>query len=36
MHDDRALVERRLARVLGQRLRPAIYPRTAPLRIAAW
>jgi alpha-mannosidase len=36
MHDDRALVERRLARVLGQRLRPAIHPHTAPLTVQAW
>ncbi|HEX3790006.1 MAG TPA: glycoside hydrolase family 38 C-terminal domain-containing protein [Pseudonocardiaceae bacterium] len=36
MHDDRTLVEDRLARVLSQRLRPAIYPLAAPLTIEAW
>src|SRR4051812_448396 len=36
MHDDRALVEGRLARTLRQRLRPAIHPHTTALTIEAW
>ncbi|HWC79957.1 MAG TPA: glycoside hydrolase family 38 C-terminal domain-containing protein [Pseudonocardiaceae bacterium] len=36
MHDDRVLIERRLARAMSQRLRPAVHARTAPLDIAAW
>lgn len=36
MHDDRALVEARLKRVLDERIRPAVYPETVPLEIEAW
>ncbi|MFH8558825.1 alpha-mannosidase [Streptomyces celluloflavus] len=36
MHDDRALVEARLKRVLDERIRPALYPDTVPLEVAAW
>ncbi|MFG2894168.1 alpha-mannosidase [Streptomyces sp. NPDC048248] len=36
MHDDRALVEARLQRVLDERIRPALYPRSVPLEVAAW
>ncbi|MFI6645086.1 alpha-mannosidase [Streptomyces sp. NPDC050504] len=36
MHDDRALVEARLRRVLDERIRPAVYPRSVPLEIEAW
>ncbi|MEV6651575.1 glycoside hydrolase family 38 C-terminal domain-containing protein [Streptomyces sp. NPDC051219] len=36
MHDDRALVEARLGRVLEERIRPAVYPESVPLEIAAW
>ncbi|MFG2923170.1 alpha-mannosidase [Streptomyces sp. NPDC048305] len=35
MHDDRTLTERRLARVLDQRLRPAVHARTLPLEVSA-
>ncbi|MGV9399878.1 alpha-mannosidase, partial [Streptomyces sp. NPDC003668] len=36
MHDDRSLVEARLRRVLDERLRPAVYPESVPLRVAVW
>ncbi len=36
MHDDRILVEKRLDRVLRERIRPAVYSLTAPLRVSAW
>ena len=36
MHDDRALVEARLDRVLRERLRPAVYPRRVPLEVSGW
>ncbi|MEU0135689.1 glycoside hydrolase family 38 C-terminal domain-containing protein [Streptomyces sp. NPDC006296] len=35
MHDDRLLTERRLARVLDQRLRPAVHVRSLPLEVSA-
>ena len=36
MHDDRLLVERRLDRVLTQRLRPAVHRDRVPLELAVW
>ncbi|MBO1335531.1 glycoside hydrolase family 38 C-terminal domain-containing protein [Streptomyces sp. VRA16 Mangrove soil] len=36
MHDDRALVEARLKRVLDERIRPAVYPQSVPLAVEAW
>ncbi|MEU1708625.1 glycoside hydrolase family 38 C-terminal domain-containing protein [Streptomyces sp. NPDC005706] len=36
MHDDRSLVEARLRRVLDERVRPAVYPESVPLRVAVW
>ncbi|MGP3691474.1 alpha-mannosidase [Streptomyces sp. IBSNAI002] len=36
MHDDRALVEARLTRVLDERIRPAVYPDSVPLTVEAW
>ncbi|MEV0470259.1 hypothetical protein [Streptomyces prunicolor] len=36
MHDDRSLVEARLKRVLEERIRPAVYPESAPLEVAVW
>ncbi|MEV5610607.1 glycoside hydrolase family 38 C-terminal domain-containing protein [Streptomyces sp. NPDC052225] len=36
MHDDRSLVESRLRRVLGERIRPAVYPRSVPLDVSVW
>ncbi|NGO81041.1 alpha-mannosidase [Streptomyces sp. YC504] len=36
MHDDRALVEARLKRVLEERIRPAVYPESVPLTVEAW
>ncbi|MGW2410281.1 alpha-mannosidase [Streptomyces sp. NPDC001739] len=36
MHDDRALVEARLKRVLDERIRPALHPESVPLEVAAW
>ncbi|MDF3301700.1 alpha-mannosidase [Streptomyces tropicalis] len=36
MHDDRSLVEGRLRRVLDERIRPAVYPESVPLRVAVW
>ncbi|MFJ4654099.1 alpha-mannosidase [Nocardia sp. NPDC088792] len=36
MHDDRRLIEVRLARVLSERIAPAIYPESVPLRASMW
>lgn len=36
MHHDRTSTERRLARVLDQRLRPAVYRESLPLDVAIW
>ncbi|MQY26147.1 alpha-mannosidase [Nocardia aurantia] len=36
MHDDRRLIEDRLARVLRERIVPAIHPRSVPLRASIW
>ncbi|MFE4060673.1 alpha-mannosidase [Streptomyces sp. NPDC059096] len=36
MHDDRTLVEGRLKRVLGERIRPAVHPESIPLDVAVW
>lgn len=36
MHHDRTVTERRLARVLDQRLRPAVYRESLPLDVAIW
>ncbi|WP_280361042.1 alpha-mannosidase [Nocardia wallacei] len=36
MHDDRRLVEDRLGRVLTERIVPAIYPESVPLRASIW
>ncbi|HWS38436.1 MAG TPA: glycoside hydrolase family 38 C-terminal domain-containing protein [Actinoplanes sp.] len=36
MHDDRKLVERRLDRVLKERVLPAAYSERIPLRLSAW
>ncbi|WP_084074251.1 glycoside hydrolase family 38 C-terminal domain-containing protein [Demequina sp. NBRC 110052] len=36
MHDNRVLVEERIARFLNERLEPAIYRDRAPLTISAW
>ncbi|HET9169996.1 MAG TPA: glycoside hydrolase family 38 C-terminal domain-containing protein [Actinospica sp.] len=36
MHDDRKIVEARLDRVLGERIRPAVYPASVPLELAVW
>src|SRR2546423_4778279 len=36
MHDDRVLVERRLDRILAERVRPAKYAATVPLELAVW
>ncbi|HZA04061.1 MAG TPA: glycoside hydrolase family 38 C-terminal domain-containing protein [Propionibacteriaceae bacterium] len=36
MHDDVARVERRVARFLDERLRPAVYRRQSPLTVSSW
>ncbi|HEV2371033.1 MAG TPA: glycoside hydrolase family 38 C-terminal domain-containing protein [Streptosporangiaceae bacterium] len=36
MHDDRLLTERRMERVLRERIRPAVHGATVPLQVAAW
>ncbi|PZF86518.1 alpha-mannosidase [Jiangella anatolica] len=36
MHDNRALVENRLRRVLNQRLKPAVHRTLAPLTLSVW
>ncbi|HEX5562043.1 MAG TPA: glycoside hydrolase family 38 C-terminal domain-containing protein [Nocardioidaceae bacterium] len=36
MHDDRVQVERRVGRMLAERLRPAVYGESVPLSLASW
>ncbi|MFB7914505.1 alpha-mannosidase [Streptomyces sp. NPDC056061] len=36
MHDDRTLTEERLDRVLRERIRPAVHPRSAPMEFEIW
>ncbi len=36
MHDDRVLVESRIARILRERVRPAIHGARAPLDVGVW
>ena len=36
MHDDRVVVERRIERVLRERLRPAVYADEVPLTVEVW
>ena len=36
MHDDRSIVEHRLRRVLGERIRPAVHSQSTPLTIERW
>ena len=36
MHDNRVLLEARIERVIRERIKPAVYRRTAPLTIASW
>ncbi|TLS46676.1 alpha-mannosidase [Streptomyces montanus] len=36
MHDDRSLIETRLAQALRDRIRPKLYPRSVPLELEAW
>ena len=36
MHDDSVLVERRIRRELGERLMPAMYSASVPMRVEAW
>ncbi|NUR59887.1 MAG: alpha-mannosidase [Catenulispora sp.] len=36
MHDNRALVEHRLKRVLEERITPAVYPESVPLTASIW
>ena len=36
MHDDRLLVESRIDRVLRERVAPAVYSATAPMRLGGW
>ena len=36
MHDDRVHVERRVDRMLRERLRPAVHGATAPLALESW
>ncbi|MBB5118823.1 alpha-mannosidase [Streptomyces eurocidicus] len=36
MHNDRALTEARLKRVLEERIRPAVYPESVPLAVSVW
>ncbi len=36
MHDDRALTEQRLERVLRERIRPAVHGAAVPLEVGAW
>jgi alpha-mannosidase len=36
MHDDRLLVEKRVERVLRERITPALYAARTPLELAAW
>jgi alpha-mannosidase len=36
MHNDRAVTEQRLARVLNERIRPAVHARSVPLDVRVW
>ena len=36
MHDDRRLVEGRIDRVLHERIAPAVYSATVPMRLRGW
>ena len=36
MHNDRDVVERRLVRLLNERIRPAVHARTVPLSVEVW
>ncbi|MGW1496240.1 alpha-mannosidase [Streptomyces sp. NPDC002402] len=36
MHDERRRIEERVARILEQRIQPAVYAATLPLAVAAW
>jgi alpha-mannosidase len=36
MHNDPTITENRLARVLNERIRPAVHARSVPLTVAAW
>ncbi|MFG2915106.1 alpha-mannosidase [Kitasatospora sp. NPDC048298] len=36
MHSKQRLIEQRLKRVLTERIRPAVYGRTVPLRVGVW
>lgn len=36
MHDDRRLTEVRLDRFVRERIAPAVYPRSIPLRLSSW
>ncbi|MFI2076557.1 alpha-mannosidase [Streptomyces triculaminicus] len=36
MHNDRAITEARLTRVLEERIRPAVYPESVPLDVSVW
>ncbi|MBT2384127.1 glycoside hydrolase family 38 C-terminal domain-containing protein [Streptomyces sp. ISL-11] len=36
MHNDRAITEARLQRVLEERIRPAVYPESVPLTVSVW
>ncbi|MER7567023.1 glycoside hydrolase family 38 C-terminal domain-containing protein [Streptomyces sp. NPDC097941] len=36
MHNDRDLTEQRLARVLDERIRPAVHARSVPLEVGVW
>lgn len=36
MHNDREVTEQRLARVLDERIRPAVHARSVPLDVAIW
>ncbi|GAA2101527.1 glycoside hydrolase family 38 C-terminal domain-containing protein [Microlunatus panaciterrae] len=36
MHSDRIQIERRLDRILNERLKPAVYPESVPLTVGRW
>ena len=36
MHDDAALVERRIRRELNERVMPAMYSASVPMQVVAW
>ncbi|MEV3912636.1 alpha-mannosidase [Streptomyces canus] len=36
MHNDREVTEQRLARVLNERIRPAVHARSVPLQVEIW